>query len=253
VTVVTGRLTSPAGAPVIGASVVAVLRAGLPFELDGDQVVRSGSTVTAADGTWSLDLTPTGSLEDPSAYYEVTVDGRHRYAVTLPGASPVSLRSVLVDPPLPSGVLLGLSRAVADGLYAPLGHVHAQADITGLVAALAGKSAVPGSWTDVTSFAANVTQTADPTSSPAGARLVENGTAVRVRGKVDYTGTVGAGTTSFTLDPAFRPVKVKTTSARFSSGSMVRLIVNADGTVVINTACSAGVQLYLDGVTYDLG
>jgi hypothetical protein len=253
VTAVTGRLATPAGAAVAGAAVTAALRTPLPFEDDGDLVVRTAATVTAADGTWSLDLTPTGDLEDTAAYYELTVDGRHRYAVTVPGSGPAALRSVLVDPPAPSALLLGLSQAVADARYATLLHEHVLADVDGLVDALAGKAAAPGAWVELTSFAANVTQTADATAAPGGSRLIEDASAVRLRGQVDYTGAVGAGTSSFTLDEAFRPARIKRVSARLSSGTMVRLTISPDGTVAANAAGSAGVQLYLDGVTYDLG
>lgn len=115
-TVVRNTLRDSAGGPVVGAVVQAAL-VGSGFLLDGSaEVVRSVSTASGSDGSWSLDLTPQSGLEG-SSYYVVREDGRV-YTVTVPDAGPADLRDCLVDPPAVGLQLVGLSQSVADTLYA---------------------------------------------------------------------------------------------------------------------------------------
>lgn len=118
-TTLTNKLVGPTGSPVVGA----VIRAGLvggPYLADGTAgIVRSASTVTAGDGTWSLQLTPTSQIEGTS-YYVVHEDGQV-WTVLIPNSGTVQLRAALTDPPILGVPTLGLTRAQADALYAPIG------------------------------------------------------------------------------------------------------------------------------------
>jgi hypothetical protein len=119
-TVVRNTLKDGAGGPVVGAVIQAAL-VGSGFLADGSsQIVRSVSTVSGADGSWQLDLTAQSLLEG-SSYYVIREDGR-AYTATIPvSATPVDLRDCLVDPPAVGLQEVGLSQAVADTLYEPLG------------------------------------------------------------------------------------------------------------------------------------
>jgi hypothetical protein len=119
-TVVQNTLKDGAGGPVVGAVIQAAL-VGSGFLLDGSsQIVRSVSTVSGSDGSWSLNLTAQSLLEG-SSYYVIREDGR-AYTATIPvSATPVDLRDCLVDPPAVGLQEVGLSQAVADTLYEPLG------------------------------------------------------------------------------------------------------------------------------------
>jgi hypothetical protein len=118
-TVVQNTLKDSTGGLVVGAVVQAAL-VGSGFLADGTaQIVRSVSTVSGADGKWSLDLTPQSALEG-SSYYVVREDGRS-YTITVPSVGPADLRDCLIDPPVLGLQEVGLSQAVADTLYEPLG------------------------------------------------------------------------------------------------------------------------------------
>src|SRR3954471_3320638 len=118
-TVVRNTIRDGAAGPVVGAVIQAAL-VGSGFLVDGSaQVVRSVSTVSGSDGSWSLNLTAQSLLEAPS-YYVVREDGKV-YTLTVPDVGPVHLRDCLVDPPVIGLQTVGLSKAAADARYAPIG------------------------------------------------------------------------------------------------------------------------------------
>ena len=131
-TTVHNKLVTAAGVAVPAAPVRAVLRAATGFAADGDtEIVRRVETVTASDGTWTLTLSPTGGMEDPGAYYEVHED-RRIWAVTVPASGSYFLRDVLVDPPEPSGAVLGLTQAQGDARYEQTSRKGAASGYAGL-------------------------------------------------------------------------------------------------------------------------
>lgn len=105
-TTVTNRLLTPQGNPATGITVVATLKASASWLSTGAaQVVTSARAVTDGTGVWTLELTPTGDYEAGDAYYEIVeyVAGGGTSAITVPSTGPVTLRSVLVTPPTPTG------------------------------------------------------------------------------------------------------------------------------------------------------
>ncbi len=109
-TTISDTFRDPAGNGVGGVVVRATLVAASEVLTAGGAIIREAETTTAADGTWSLMLTPISSLSvSGGAYYLITADG-HRWAIGVPSAGgPYKIVDVQVAPaPLPP---LGLTTA----------------------------------------------------------------------------------------------------------------------------------------------
>ena len=102
-TTISDTFSSPAGDGVAGVVVRATLVAASEVLTGGGAIIREAETTTAADGTWSLTLTPIDSLAvSTGAYYLVTADG-HRWTIDVPDSGTFALDDVQVEPaPLPS-------------------------------------------------------------------------------------------------------------------------------------------------------
>lgn len=132
-TAVLGRLELPSGAPVgAGWPVTATLQAASPWLADRSaEVVLAVRTVTAADGSWTLQLVPTTALEDPGATYAVDEGGLATWIVgPVPDSeAPLRLRDLLAGdpattPPGPALVSADLGNALqlrSNGLFVPPG------------------------------------------------------------------------------------------------------------------------------------
>jgi hypothetical protein len=111
-TTVTGKVTDPAGAPLAGVPVAAVLVApqGAYLADDTAELVSRAETTTAADGTWSLALTPNTAIEPAGTGYEVTrrVKGRAQVnTISVPASGPVTFPSIVVDAAVVGGMAAG--------------------------------------------------------------------------------------------------------------------------------------------------
>jgi hypothetical protein len=102
-TTITDTLTNPAGTGVGGVVVRATLVAASEVLTGGGAIIRETETTTAADGTWTLTLTPIDDLAvAEGAYYLVTADG-HRWTIDVPDSGAYALDDVQIEPaPLPS-------------------------------------------------------------------------------------------------------------------------------------------------------
>ncbi|MDG4826030.1 hypothetical protein O7635_29625 [Asanoa sp. WMMD1127] len=171
---VTNIVRGPDGNPVRGAEVSVALVSGrdLPGFVAGGTIGGVRRFTTGADGAWSVELVPNEDILPTNTHYRITEDrgpsARTVYTVAVPSGSPgpFDVRSILVtapvgpDPLYPvggggdgavssvdgrTGVVTLADRYAAlahthAGVYAPAVHSHALADVTGLTAALAGKS-----------------------------------------------------------------------------------------------------------------
>lgn len=101
-TTISDKLTDPSGTAVADVLVRARLVAASEVLTAGGAIISETETTTAADGTWSLTLTPTADLAvSEGAYYLITADG-HRWTVSVPASGTYDLASVLTEPgPLP--------------------------------------------------------------------------------------------------------------------------------------------------------
>lgn len=113
-----------------------------------------------------------------------------------------------------------------------------------------GGGFTPTAWTDITSFAVGAAATVDPTIPSLQIRK-DLADVARIKGRVDFSGIIGAGTTFMTLPAAFAPTKIQQFTTRFPT-AVCRITILQDGTVQLSAATAAGNQLYLDGLTYML-
>jgi hypothetical protein len=97
-TTITDTLTNPAGTGVGGVVVRATLVAASEVLTGGGAIIRETETTTAADGTWTLTLTPIDDLAvAEGAYYLVTADG-HRWTIDVPNSGAYALDDVQIEP-----------------------------------------------------------------------------------------------------------------------------------------------------------
>ena len=131
-TAITNLLTGPTGTPVPGARVAATL-VGAGFLATGDgEVIGTAVATTDVDGRWTMELTPTGDYAAGGAHYLIR-EHRHEWRITVPASGTHNLLDVLMTA-VPAGELLvGLSRAEADELYAPIAHTHTPGQVGFLV------------------------------------------------------------------------------------------------------------------------
>ncbi|MGJ3228927.1 hypothetical protein ACQEUV_26760 [Micromonospora aurantiaca (nom. illeg.)] len=112
-----------------------------------------------------------------------------------------------------------------------------------------GGGAAPPSALD--ELAPGAGMTLDPTK-PAASRLEHGGEVGRLRGTLTATGAVASGSVLATIDnAAHRPQSVVQCIARYTGGGN-KLSVNPDGTITYQASFTAGQQLWLDSITYDL-
>lgn len=251
-TVITSKLLSPTGTALAGERVTARLAGVRLLADDTGSIVGDAATTTDNTGTWTLNLTPTSHLDDPAAHYVIREAGAE-YTITVPATGgPYQIAAVLISPPTPTGVTIGASQA--DLAAAIAAHVAAADPHPTYLTQTEGDAryAQLAAWTDYTlisAFAAGMGQTADQTMDQGGIRA-EPGGILRLRGALDATGVIAAGTTAFTLPAGLRPGKSRRVLCRLGSAA-VRLLVNPDGTCQLSAATSAGAQLLLDGITID--
>lgn len=102
-TTIADTLLDPSDVPVPGVTVWATLVAASEVLQGGGAIIREAQTVTAANGTWSLVLTPISELSVPEgAYYLIAADG-HRWTVNVPDTGTYNLDDVQIEPgPLPA-------------------------------------------------------------------------------------------------------------------------------------------------------
>lgn len=111
----------------------------------------------------------------------------------------------------------------------------------------------PGAWTDITNIASGAAATVDITIPTLQVRK-EQTDIVRIKGRLDFSGApvIAAASPILTVPAAFIPLRQQQVIARYPT-AVVRVFINTDGTLNINTATSAGTQMALDGITYYLG
>jgi hypothetical protein len=130
-TTITDTLTNPAGTGVGGVVVRATLVAASEVLTGGGAIIRETETTTAADGTWTLTLTPIDDLAvAEGAYYLVTADG-HRWTIDVPNSGAYALDDVQIEPaPLPG---TGATAAAVAAHAADTTAVHGVADTAALI------------------------------------------------------------------------------------------------------------------------
>lgn len=111
-----------------------------------------------------------------------------------------------------------------------------------------GGGFTPTAWTDITSFPAGAAATVDPTIPTLQIRK-DLADVARIKGRIDFSGIIGAGSTVCTLPAAFAPARIQQFTTRFPT-AVCRVQINQDGTIFLTAATAAGNQLYLDGITY---
>ncbi|HEY9473940.1 MAG TPA: hypothetical protein VIS06_08825, partial [Mycobacteriales bacterium] len=122
-TVITNTLVDPqaTGTPQAGVVVRAYLVPAVAFLADGTaEIVTHAETVTGADGTWELDLTPQSQIVPAGSQYRIA-EGTREWTVTVPDTGPVTLLDALTTPvPVDTGLTSALTQAQADARYVPL-------------------------------------------------------------------------------------------------------------------------------------
>lgn len=115
-TAIADTLYSPTGAAVAGVTVRATLVAASEVLAAGGAIIREADTLTATDGTWSLELTPISELAVPEgAYYLIAADG-HRWEVDVPDSGTYTLAQAATEPgPLPDTSAIKPTVYVWDG------------------------------------------------------------------------------------------------------------------------------------------
>lgn len=113
-----------------------------------------------------------------------------------------------------------------------------------------GGGFTPGAWTAISTFNASAGATVDATISALRVRKEQTDIA-RLKGGVDFSGIISAGTSIMTMPAGFIPAKNVVLVARLPT-VFTRVIILSDGTVTLNVATSAGTTLNLDGLTYTL-
>ncbi|MFD0885301.1 hypothetical protein ACFQ08_12165 [Streptosporangium algeriense] len=111
-TTITNTVKDASGAPVSGVQVTAHLVAAATFLVGGGEIVKEVTTTSAADGTWSLTLTPTESLTYPQGAYYTVSEGERRHTITVPVTGTHTLSEVLVSIP---GVRADVGLTVTSG------------------------------------------------------------------------------------------------------------------------------------------
>ena len=119
-----------AGEPVAGVRVSARLRASSRWLTDRTgEIIERVTTVSGEDGTWQLELTPTGELQDAGATYELVV-GTGQYSITVPeSGGPYRYPDLVAGDPADTPAAPGLVSQDAnnalvlhsDGLFVPVG------------------------------------------------------------------------------------------------------------------------------------
>lgn len=101
-------VTTPDGAPIKGVVVQAVLVTAVngtyPGLTGNTSITQLVTTTTAADGSWSLALTPNSEVIVPTGTYYVVYEGGYPSTIVVPaGGGPYDLESILVgSPPAPA-------------------------------------------------------------------------------------------------------------------------------------------------------
>src|SRR5438094_2730571 len=96
---VTGKLTGPNNAAVPGALVQASLSAAAIIAATQEIAPVAVTTLTAADGTWSLSLEANLDLTPNTTYYTVTAGGWNCTAVVPQTAGPFVIENIMAAPP----------------------------------------------------------------------------------------------------------------------------------------------------------
>ncbi|MFF4412120.1 hypothetical protein ACFYY8_06275 [Streptosporangium sp. NPDC001559] len=111
-TTITNTVKDASGAPVSGVQVTAHLVAASGFLAGGGEIVKEVATASAADGTWSLTLTPTESLAYPDGAHYVVSEGERRHTITVPATGEHNVADVLISTP---GVRADVGLTVTSG------------------------------------------------------------------------------------------------------------------------------------------
>lgn len=97
-TVVNSTVQTPAGAPVAGLRVKALLISNAEWLSSGTiRIIKSAETITDSAGAWSLTLLPQSGYEEVDTHYLI-LEGIEQHHCVVPAVGPVTLRSCLVDP-----------------------------------------------------------------------------------------------------------------------------------------------------------
>lgn len=123
-----------------------------------------------------------------------------------------------------------------------------------------GGGSTPGAWTNITSFAAGVAAAGGAYNTPS-CRLGADGSTVQLRGVINITSSVSAGSTALTLPAGFRPTKTVgvavsgTQSGGAASFNGSATIASTGALAPAGSAFSAsggGEAIFLDDVTFTL-
>jgi hypothetical protein len=121
-TVVRGTAIDAGGSPVEGKRIyVSLVTSGpsAPGYTASGEIVGTGTTETAADGTWSFDLEPNAGITPANTYYRITMVNSSATIVAPPSGGPYEISEVLaVPPPTPAAPGLAGIAVSADGVVA---------------------------------------------------------------------------------------------------------------------------------------
>lgn len=119
-TTITGKLQAADRSAIDGQEVRARLIAASSALAGGGEIVQQAVTVSGADGTWQLELTPTSDLAIPGGAYYAVTSGMEQWNINVPAEGSHPVGNVLIVPgPLPNtGVTAAAVQAKGDLLVA---------------------------------------------------------------------------------------------------------------------------------------
>lgn len=116
---ITNTLVDAAGQPVTGATIRAILVPDVAFDADDNEIVRSATTTTDADGAWSLALTRQSDITPANSHYVIQEAGR-QHTIEVPDTDSTLLDALVTPIPADTGLTTALTQALADDRYVQL-------------------------------------------------------------------------------------------------------------------------------------
>ncbi len=202
------------------------------FGVQAVEIVSVGQLVLGGGGSGVTDHGAlTGLGDDDHTQYLTNARGDARYDATGTASSGMSAHLAAPDPH-PQYLL----PAEAASTYAPLAHSHAITDVTGLTAALAGKSDTGHSHSDATTGASGFMSATDKTKiNGIASGATANSADATLLARGNHTGTQAAATIS-----DFSEAVDDRVAALLVAGSNITLTYNDAGNTLTIAAAGGG-------------